>query len=72
MNNQETLSKVLKGGYSALVSSLGSLAAIMTGSVEFGDVTDGQWVAIVLAGLVGFGGTFGLAGWSGPRVNGGK
>jgi hypothetical protein len=64
-----TLSKVLKGLYSAAVSVLGSLAVVLTGSSTFSSLGDGQWVTIGLAGLVAFGGTFGLAGWSGPQVN---
>ena len=64
--DQVTLSKVLKGLYSAALSFLSALAAVLVGSASFGDVTAGQWVIIAGATLAAFGGTFGLAGWAGP------
>lgn len=51
----------LKAFYAAAVAFVGSLAAIMVGDVGFGDITDGQWVAAVLAGLVAFGGVYGIS-----------
>jgi zinc transporter ZupT len=68
MISQQTLSKFLKGLYSAAVSVLGSLAVTLQGSQTFSDLTDQQWVALSLAGLVAGGGTFGLAGWQGPTT----
>jgi len=68
--SQTVLSKLLKALYSAAIAVLGSLATVLSGDATFADLKDGQWVTIILAGLVAFGGTFGLAGWSGPRVNG--
>lgn len=68
---QVATGKLLKGLYSAAVGGLGSLSAVLTGHSGFGSVTAGQWVTIVLAALIAFGGTYGLAGWSGPKINGG-
>lgn len=68
MIGQQTLSKLLKAVYSAAISVLGSLAVTLQGSQTFSDLTDQQWVALCLAGLVAGGGTFGLAGWSGPTT----
>lgn len=68
--SQLVLGKLLKGLYSAAISVLGSLATVLAGDLTFSDLTDGQWVTCVLAGLVAFGGTFGLATWAGPAVHG--
>ncbi len=54
------LGGIAKAIYGGIVAGLGSLAAIMVGDVGFGDVTDGQWVAIVLAALVAGGGIYGI------------
>jgi hypothetical protein len=70
--NQATLSKTLKAAYSLGVAVLGSLGASLSGNANFSSLTDAQWVWIALAGLVAFGGTFGLAGWSGPSVSNGS
>lgn len=67
---QHGLGKLLKAAYSGLVAFLTGLSAILTGTLSFGDVTAGQWVTITLATVVAAGGTFGLAGWAGPKVNG--
>lgn len=44
--------------FSGVVAFLGSLVTVMVGDVGFGDITDGQWVAAVLAGLVAAGGVY--------------
>ena len=49
-----------KAWYAGAVAGLASLATVLVGDVSFGDVTSGQWVAIVLAALVAGGGTYGL------------
>lgn len=67
---QQMLSKLLKGLYSAAVAFLGSLGTSLSGTQTFADLHDSQWVWIALTTLVAGGGTFGLAGWQGPRVNG--
>lgn len=72
MMSKVTLSKALKGLYAAAVSVLGTLTTLLVGSATFSSLTDGQWVSLVLFGLVSFGGVFGLAGWSGPSIEGGK
>jgi hypothetical protein len=66
------LSKVLKGLYAAALAFLSSLAAILQGPASFSAVTAGQWVTVSALTLAAFGGTFGLAGWAGPRINGGS
>jgi hypothetical protein len=50
----------LKAVYATVVAFLGSLVTVMVGDAGFGDITDGQWVAAVLVGLVAGGGVFGL------------
>jgi hypothetical protein len=67
---QETLSKILKGLFSAAIAFLGDLSVTLTGHQSFGDLTTQQWTLVAVFTLSAFGGTFGLAGWSGPRVNG--
>ena len=68
--SQSLAGKALKAAYSAAVAFLGMLTMVLVGSSTFGDITDGQWVAAILFALTAAGGTFGLAGWSGPNVNG--
>ena len=69
--SQKLAGQLLKGIYSAVVAFLGSLSAILAGLATFTDVKPGQWVTIALASVVAFGGTFGLSGWSGPKIDGG-
>jgi hypothetical protein len=69
---QQLAGRILKAIYSGAISFLGMLSTILTGPAHFSDVTDGQWTTILLFTLVAVGGTFGLAGWSGPSVNGGS
>lgn len=54
------LAVAAKAVFAFLVAGLGSLAAVMVGDAGFGDVTDGQWVTIVLAALVAGGGVYGI------------
>ena len=49
-----------KAIYATVVAGLGALATVLVGDSDFGDVTDGQWVTIVLAALVAGGGVFGI------------
>lgn len=49
-----------KAIYAAIVAGLGSLAAVLVGDVGLGDVTDGQWITVVLAALIAGGGVFGI------------
>lgn len=62
--------KVLKAGYSGLVAFLGTLGTSLSGSEGLSGVQAQQWVWIALTSVIAIGGTFGLAGWSGPKVNG--
>jgi hypothetical protein len=55
-----TIAGMAKAVYAGLVAGLGALAAIMVGDVGLGDVSDGQWVATVLAALVAAGGVYGI------------
>jgi hypothetical protein len=52
--------KAAKAIYAAIVAALGALGAVLVGDVGFADVTAGQWVAVVLAGLVAGGGVYGI------------
>lgn len=54
------MAKYAKAIYAAVVASLGALAAVLVGDVGLGDLSDGQWVTVVLAGLVAGGGVFGI------------
>jgi hypothetical protein len=54
------VAQAAKAVYAAVVAALGALAAILVGSVGFGDVTAGQWVTIALAALVAGGGVYGI------------
>lgn len=71
MMSQPTLSKVLKAVYSGAIAFLGSLGTSISGTQTLSDLHQSQWVWIALTTLVAAGGTFGLAGWSGPKLNGG-
>lgn len=50
-----------KAIYAGLVAALGSLAAVLVGNVGLDDLTAGQWVTVVLAGLVAGGGVAGIS-----------
>lgn len=49
-----------KAAFGGLIAFGGALATVMVGDVSFGDVSDGQWVSAVLAGLVAAGGVYGI------------
>jgi hypothetical protein len=49
-----------KAIYAFVVAGLGALAAVLVGDAGVGDLSDGQWVAVVLAALVAGGGVFGI------------
>jgi hypothetical protein len=67
--SQQTAGKVLKGVYSAGIAFCASLGAVLVGNEPLSGVTAGQWVLIAGASLAAFGGTFGLASWSGPSTH---
>ena len=54
------ISQFAKAIYSATVAFLGSLVVVLVGDIGFDDITAGQWVAAVLAGLVSGGGVYGI------------
>jgi hypothetical protein len=68
--SQQLLGKILKAAYSGAMAFLGGLATVLTDDVTFADVRAGQWVTLAVFTLAAVGGTFGLAGWAGPRLNG--
>lgn len=49
-----------KAAFAALVAFGGALTTVMVGDVGFSDVTDGQWLASALAGVVAAGGVWGI------------
>jgi len=49
-----------KAIYATAVAALGSLVTVLVGDTGFGDLTDGQWVSVILVGLVAGGGVYGL------------
>ena len=49
-----------KVAFAAATAFIGSLVVVMVGDVGFSDVTSGQWLASILAGLVVAGGTYGI------------
>jgi hypothetical protein len=49
-----------KAAFGGLVTFGGALTTVMVGTVGFGDITDGQWVSSILAGLVAAGGVYGI------------
>jgi len=49
-----------KAGFAFVVAFLGALATVMVGDVGFGDISDGQWLSAVLAGIVAAGGVWGI------------
>ena len=72
MINQHGLGKFLKALYAATISALGMMSTVLVGNADFSSITAGQWVNIALFAIVAGGGVYGLAGWAGPRVNGGE
>ena len=53
--------QALKAFYAALVSGLGALQVALVGGESLGQLTGGQWVTIVTAALLAFGGVYGIA-----------
>jgi hypothetical protein len=51
-------STYLKALYGGVVAFLGALVTVMVGDVGVGDVTQGQWLVAVLAGLTAGGGVY--------------
>jgi hypothetical protein len=57
MNNLAYYAKAI---YAAAVAFLGALVTVMVDDAGFDDITDGQWLSAVLAGLVAGGGVAGI------------
>lgn len=55
-----TISKAAKAIYAGVVAVLGSLAAVLVGDVGIGDLSAGQVVTIILAGVLAVGGVYGI------------
>jgi hypothetical protein len=60
--------RILKGLYSAALTFFGTLATVLNGGAGFGSLSAGQWSTLAVFTLGAFGGTFGLAPWSGPPI----
>lgn len=52
------MAKAAKAIYGGVTASLTALGTVLVGDIGFGDVTAGQWVAVVVAGLVVGGGVY--------------
>lgn len=55
-----TIAKAAKAIYAGVVAVLGSLAAVLVGDVGIGDLSAGQVVTIILAGVLAVGGVYGI------------
>jgi hypothetical protein len=56
----------VKALWAGVIAALGQLAVVLVGDATFGDITNGQWVIIVLFSLVAFGG---VLGWQAAPAN---
>lgn len=56
----DTLRGAAKAVLAGLIAGVGSLSAVLVDNKSIGDVTDGQWVAIVLATLIALGAVYGV------------
>lgn len=54
----KSLGQFGKAGFAFALAFLGSIATVLVGNASFGDVSAGQWVAAVLAGLIAGGGVY--------------
>jgi hypothetical protein len=63
--------KIFKGLYAAGMSFFGSMATVLQDNTTLHTMTAGQWFTIGAFTLGAFGGTFGLATWTGPKVGSG-
>lgn len=49
-----------KAAYGGIVASLGALSTVMVGDIGFSELSDGQWLAAILSGLIVAGGVWGI------------
>ena len=61
MNPLLFIGQALKAVYAGLVAGLGALQVALVGGQALGDLTSGQWVTIVTAAILAFGGVYGIA-----------
>lgn len=66
--SQQMAGKILKALYSAAITFCGTMATVLQDSLTLGSLHAGQWFTIATFTLAAGGGTFGLAGWSGPSL----
>lgn len=62
----KVVGKTLKALYSGMMSMIGILSVTLSGTQTFTDLTTQQWLLASGVTLGAIGGTYGLAGWSGP------
>lgn len=55
------IAQAAKACFAALVAFLTGLSTSLSADSGFGDVTDQQWVFIVLGTIVAFGGVYGIS-----------
>jgi len=55
------LAQAFKAVFAGVVAGLGALQAVLVGGESFGSISSGQWVTIVAAVVVAFGGVYGIA-----------
>jgi hypothetical protein len=56
-----SLAQATKAIYAFVAAGLGSLATALVDDKSIGDLTDGQWVVVILAAVVAGGGVYGLS-----------
>jgi hypothetical protein len=54
------MAKYAKAIFAGIIAGLSAVAAVLVDNASIGDLTDGQWVTVVLASLVAFGGVAGI------------
>ena len=48
----------LRAIYAFVIAFLGAIVTVLIGDTGFGDITAGQWISAILAGLLAFGGVY--------------
>lgn len=60
MSKLAIVAQAFKAVYAAFVAALSGLVAVLVGDANLGDVTDAQWLTILLAAVLAFGGVYGI------------
>ena len=55
------LATFAKAIYATVIAGLGALVTVLVGDMGFGDLTAGQWIAVVLTALIAGGGVYGIS-----------